>query len=137
MRIYAIGCLCLLGILLTGCASQRPVFYPSNAQQQSSTMTERDIDQCMAMADAADLQNDPGLRVAGQAAKGGAIGGVTGAAVGAVYGNAGRGAAAGAAGGAAHGLMRGLFGTREPEPLYKAYVNRCLGERGYDVIGWR
>jgi hypothetical protein len=50
-----------------------------------------------------------------------------------VTGAVGRGAAGGAAGGRAHGLWH----WRDPDPVEQRYVERCLAERGYDVIGWR
>jgi hypothetical protein len=45
-------------------------------------------------------------------------------------------AAAGAAAGAAVGLIRGGVRASEPSDTLKRYVNRCLRERGYDVVGW-
>jgi hypothetical protein len=59
---------------------------------------------------------------------------------GAVTNNAGEGAAVGAATGGTAGLLSGLFGafqSREPEPVFANYVDRCLRERGYDPIGWK
>ena len=55
---------------------------------------------------------------------------------GAVLGSVGRGAGAGAAAGAAGGLVRGLFRGREPTPVYRRFVERCLSDKGYEVIGW-
>ena len=46
------------------------------------------------------------------------------------------GAAAGAAGAAA-GAVRGGFDAADPNPTYRRFVERCLRERGYDVIGWQ
>jgi hypothetical protein len=69
-------------------------------------------------------------------AVGGAAGGVTGAVGGAVLGSAGRGAAFGAATGATAGLMRSIFSRPQPSGAYKAFVNRCLAERGYEPVGW-
>lgn len=50
---------------------------------------------------------------------------------------AGFGAAVGAATGATAGLVHGAAKQTEPSPVYKQYVNRCLHERGYDVLGWQ
>ena len=50
--------------------------------------------------------------------------------------DASRGAIAGAAGGATAGLIRGMFDRNDPAPVYRAYVNRCLAEQGYESIGW-
>jgi hypothetical protein len=35
-------------------------------------------------------------------------------------------------------LLMGLFsaGTSQPSHAYVNYVNRCLQEKGYEVIGW-
>ena len=27
--------------------------------------------------------------------------------------------------------------ARDPDPIEKAYVNRCLAQKGYEVLGWR
>ncbi len=120
-----------------GCSkSVRPVLYPNdhlNAVGQEQA--QRDIAQCGALADAY-VKNTPGTEVAGDAVKGGTIGAATGAAAGAVWGNFGRGAAAGAAGGAAAGAVSGLFRAKDPSPVYKSFVNRCLKEKGYEPIGW-
>jgi hypothetical protein len=40
-------------------------------------------------------------------------------------------------GGAAAGLVGGIFHTRQPNPVYKNFVDRCLHDRGYDVLGWK
>jgi hypothetical protein len=52
------------------------------------------------------------------------------------YHDVGNRAAAGAAAGAAVGLIRGGVRASEPSSVFKGYVNRCLRERGYDVVGW-
>jgi hypothetical protein len=57
--------------------------------------------------------------------------------MGAVTGSFGRGVGIGAAGGAAAGLVTGAMKASQPSPLYKAFVNRCLSEKGYDPIGWQ
>jgi hypothetical protein len=33
--------------------------------------------------------------------------------------------------------MRSMLRWRDPDPVEKGYVNRCLRQRGYDVLGWR
>jgi len=130
--------LILLVLALIGCgATQRPVLYPNNhLKTVGNAQGERDIDDCMQMAEAYVKRNQES-KVAEGAVKGGAIGAATGAAVGAVTGNFGRGLASGAAGGAAGGATWGLFKAAEPSPVYKNFVNRCLRERGYDPMGWQ
>jgi hypothetical protein len=29
-----------------------------------------------------------------------------------------------------------MFDRNDPAPVYRAYVNRCLAEQGYEPIGW-
>lgn len=124
-------------VLLAGCATAQPVLYPNAASQLGGKAgSEAAVKACTDQADAADLSKGSN-EVARSTGTGAVIGGVTGAAVGAVFGNAGRGAAAGAAGGGAHGLVGGLFRAKQPSPVYQAYVNRCLRDKGYDVIGWQ
>ncbi len=62
---------------------------------------------------------------------------MVGGAIGAVDGSFGRGVGIGAAGGAAAGLVGGIFQAFQPDPLYINFVNRCLNEKGYEIIGWQ
>jgi len=130
--------LILFALGLVGCgAAKRPVLYPNNHLKTVGTAQgERDIDDCMQMAETYVKKNQDS-KVAEGAVKGGAVGAATGAAVGAVTGNFGRGLAAGAAGGAAGGATHGLFKAAEPSPVYKNFVNRCLKEKGYEPMGWQ
>jgi hypothetical protein len=102
-------------------------------------MARQDIAECQSLAEAAG--SSPSQSKGGEAARntigGGALGAATGAAGGAVVGSAGSGSAIGAASGAAAGLLRGLFSRSEPNQVYIAFVNRCLQERGYEVVGWQ
>ena len=127
----------MIVLLVAGCAGPQPVLYP-NAQfkQGGQPSAESAIAQCRQRADSAKLDESSG-RVVKDTAGGALIGSVVGAAVGAVSGDVGRGAAIGAAGGGSRGLIGGLFRSKDPGPVYQAYVNRCLSERGYEVIGWK
>jgi hypothetical protein len=128
--------LALVGPLLVACAT-RPVVYPNQKLRESGQVAvEADTEACLAEADAY-LERGHLPETAKRTGEGAAVGGAVGAAVGAVSGGVGRGAAAGAAGGAAHGLVRSLFTWRDPDPVERRYVERCLAERGYDVIGWK
>jgi hypothetical protein len=126
-------------VALAGCAKPEPVLYPNahlNAVGQETA--EWDIENCEELAESygASDGDDKTAQVAKNTAGGGAIGGAAGAAGGAVVGSAGRGAAVGAASGAAAGFMRALLREPEPSPAYRQFVSRCLGERGYEVVGW-
>jgi hypothetical protein len=126
-------------LLVAGCASPEPVLYPNDhLAYVGKAAAEDDVDDCRHMAESAGANKGQGSgeQAAGGAVVGGAIGGAAGAAGGAVVGSAGAGAAVGAASGAAAGFMRGLFKGPKPSPAYRNFVNRCLGDRGYEVVGW-
>jgi hypothetical protein len=123
-------------LLLFGCAT-RPIVYPNEKLRESGQVAlEADIDACLAEAREY-VRTGRVKEIAKSTAEGAVVGGATGAAVGAVVSSAGRGAGAGAAGGAAGAFTRGILDSRDPDPVEKAYVNRCLAKRGYDVLGWR
>jgi hypothetical protein len=125
-------------LLAAGCAAKRPVLYPNrHLQQVGETAAQAEIDECIRLAEAYDA--DPGRagKVAERTVEGAAVGGASGAAAGAVLGSAGRGAGAGAAAGAAGGFVRGLFRGRQPDPIHRRFVEHCLRDAGYAVIGWR
>jgi outer membrane lipoprotein SlyB len=128
-----------LAAVVAGCAA-RPVVYPNaRTAQVGDAGLERDIDDCTRLAR---THAREGSALARDAARGtvagGAIGAATGAVGGAIWGNVGRGAATGAAVGATSGLLGSIF-RRAPgeDPVERRFVERCLAERGYDVIGWR
>jgi len=50
---------------------------------------------------------------------------------------AGTGAAIGAATGGTAGAAHSAAKQTGPSPVYKGFVNRCLHEKGYDVVGWQ
>lgn len=132
------GALACLLPLAAGCAAKRPVLYP-NAHYQAvgAPAAAGDVARCQQRAAASDLEARPGARAVGGSAAGAAGGAAVGAVGGAILGNAGRGAALGAGTGATRGLLRGLLRWREPAPLAKGFVEACLDEQGYRVIGWR
>jgi outer membrane lipoprotein SlyB len=128
--------LAALALFAASCAT-RPVVYPNEKLRESGQVAvEADTNECIAEAKEY-LRSGRVPELARRTTGGAVVGGAVGAAVGAVGGSVGRGAAAGAAGGAAGGLAHGLWRWRDPDPVERAYVNRCLRERGYDVIGWR
>jgi len=123
---------------LGACAStERPVLYPNaHLQAVGSVAAQRDIDQCLQLAEGSGLSPSNN-----QVIKRGAEGAAVGAAAGSVGtlvagGNAGIGAAAGAAAGATAGSLHGAF-SNNANPTYRNFVQRCLQGRGYDVVGWQ
>ncbi len=137
MKVARLAALVLAASVTAGCRSYEPVLYP-NAKLQQVYQDEVDRDIAFCEANAKEYVENPSRakRSARDATEGAVVGGATGAAAGAVLGNVGRGAGAGAAAGAAGGLARGIFSSRAPDPLYQRFVERCLSERGYEVIGW-
>ena len=127
-------------MLCAGCAgTPNPVLYPnSHLKQVGQAAADRDIAECRQLAGSSGVAETRDSKVAGQATGGAAIGGASAGAWGLVRGNdAGGRALAGAAAGAAAGTVRGAMKSSETSPVYKNFVQRCLRERGYDVIGWQ
>lgn len=127
-----------LALLLTlGCAAQRPVLYP-NAHLKSvgAGVAEQEVDDCIRLAETSGADNEKGPRVAKETAEGAAVGGAAGAGWGLVRGDVAERAAAGAVAGAAATAARGAIRSGEPEQLHRNFVQQCLQERGFQVIGW-
>lgn len=133
--------LLISGILLaaTACSAKRPVFYPNaHLERVGQAQANADADQCMAEAKQYGVKEGTGEKVGGRAVKGAAVGATTSAVVAAVLSkDVGRAVGAGAAGGATAGAVSGAFDADDPDQVFKNYVNRCLSEKGYDVIGWQ
>jgi hypothetical protein len=133
----------LLASGLLGCATASPILYENRKYAEvGRSGAARDIAECKAMADRAGATADAGK--AGQAAKTAGVGAAGGAAAGAVGGaiggSPGIGAAAGAASGAVWSLFSAMFGwmtPSQPSGVHVSYVNTCLAERGYQVVGWK
>jgi len=123
--------------VLAGCAAPQPVVYP-NARMRGVGPYEidRDIAECRYLADLY-VRNDPAADTAAKTLLGAGAGAALGAVAGALTGDPGRGAAIGAATGAAGGFLHGIFGAAQPSPVYRSYVDQCLREKGYQVLGWQ
>jgi fermentation-respiration switch protein FrsA (DUF1100 family) len=126
-------------VLVAGCAGgSRPVLYPNEHYQMvGGTEAERDIDACMRRAREHGAGSGRDAALARDTLGGAAIGAASAGAWAAVRGqDAAERAAAGAAAGGAAGLVRGGLRSTGPTTVEKNFVQRCLRERGYDVIGW-
>jgi len=141
MRLYPRAVCVTIGAMLlalAGCATQRPVLYPNvKYNQVGPEIAQRDVDDCIRFAEQSGVSHSAGGKVARSGAEGAAVGGAAGAGAGAVRGNVGERAATGAAAGAAAAATRGAIHSGEPGSVYRGFVQRCLRERGYDVIGWQ
>ena len=140
------GCvkvLCLplfLGSALAACTAtpQRPVLYPNAHYNAVSPAQVRwDTDDCLELAHRSGVDATRDGEVGRKAAAGAVIGGVGAGAWGLVRGDAGERAVAGAAAGAATGGVKGVLDGERPNPTFQRFVERCLSDRGYDVIGWQ
>lgn len=124
--------LSFLLLFLVACAS-RPQLYPNQKLKSvGKEVAQKDVDTCIAEADEY-LKSSKGKQVAKGAGTGAAIGAAMGAVSGMFSGNVGRGVVRGGAIGAAGG---GAAGAASPDQIKQRYVNQCLGEKGYQVIGW-
>ena len=146
------GRACLAALLLgglAGCASTgphspsaRPVLYPNAALNRVGDAQGRaEADACMARAQSAGLTPDEKNNAVGRGAGVGAATGAVASAVGAlITGRGGEGVvragAAGAAVGGSAGAVQGAFRNDRPNSTYRNFVQRCLGDRGFEVIGW-
>lgn len=138
LRAPLAACAALTLLLGTACAGKQPVLYPNRALVSvGPELAEDDVERCVQSAEDYGLDTRRGERVAERTVARGAMGGAAGAAGGAVLGHPGTGAATGAAAGAAAGFVRGIFRSREPDPLHKRYVEICLRNEGYQVVGWK
>ena len=127
-----------IALLMAACAKKRPVLYPNATYQTAgAAVAQADIDQCFRMAAEHGLKTDPDKNIAVATAKGASTGAVVGGAVGAVRGHPGKGAAVGAAGAGSAGMMREAWKSGDPDEIERRFVNQCLREKGYQVIGWK
>jgi len=122
-----------------GCAStsMRPVLYPNaHLKQVGDGVAQRDIDDCMRFAESSGVSKTDSSKIAKRGAEGAAVG-ASAAAVGTVIrgGSVGENAAIGAAVGGTAGAVHGSF--HSDNPTYRNFVQRCLHDRGYDVVGWQ
>lgn len=134
--------------LLAGCAtagpgsaSAKPVLYPNatlNRVGEAQGRIEADI--CIARALQAGLTADQNNNEVGRRAGEGAATAGVASAVGALITGRGsdvlRAGAAGAAIGGSAGAVSGAFHNDKASPVYRQFVQRCLSEKGFDVIGW-
>jgi hypothetical protein len=138
----------VLFAVLAGCAatgpyspSAKPVLYPNaTLARVGEEQAKAEADGCMARAAQAGLtadqkNNDVGRRAAGGAATAGAAS-VVGALITGRSSDLLRAGAAGAAMGGTAGAVSGAFNNDKANPVYRQFVQRCLSEKGFDVIGW-
>ena len=145
-------CACIFAVSLlfiTGCASTgpnspsaKPVLYPNATLNRVGAVQARvEADSCMSRAGAAGLTPDERSDVIGRrAGEGAAVAGVASAVGALITGRGGsdalRAGAGGAVVGGSAGAVSGAFHNDKPNTTYRHFVQRCLGEKGFEVIGW-
>jgi len=142
IRKPAFGLFFLVSILiLSGCSNppKRPVVYPNaKATSAGPAQVARDVEACMTLARQYGIGETRQDNIARDTATGALLGGVAAGTWGLVRGDATERAAAGAAAGAATAATRSVITSTENRlnPTFQGFVQRCLSERGYEVIGW-
>lgn len=133
----------LSGCAATGTASPsaRPVLYPNATLKRVGDAHARsEVDACMARAAQAGLSPQEQNNAVGKRASVGAATAGVAAAVGALVTGRGmdgavRSGAVGAAVGGSAGAVSGAMQDK-PSGIYRQFVQRCLTEQGFDVLGW-
>lgn len=124
--------LVLLLVLLASCSS-RPTLYPNTHYKEvGKEVAQKDIDRCMKEADEY-LKGNKSKQVGKSAGVGAAIGAAWGIITGLFTGDYGRALVRGAATG---GAIGGTAQALSPDQIKQRFVNQCLAEQGYQVIGW-
>lgn len=125
-----------------GSASARPVLYPNAMLNRVGDAQGRaEVNACMARAQASGLSPTQNTNEVGRrAGEGAAVAGVASAVGALITGRGGEGVlragTAGAAVGGSAGAVSGAFHNGKPSGVYRNFVQRCLSERGFEVIGW-
>ena len=149
LRLFSMCVAALLGFVLAGCAghaadsaSSRPVLYPNATLNRVGDAQGRmEVNACMARAQASGLSPAQNTNEAGRrAGEGAATAGVASIVGALITGRGGEGVlragAAGAAIGGSAGAVSGAFHNDRPNGIYRNFVQRCLGDKGFEVIGW-
>lgn len=135
-------------VLLSACAatgpnspSAQPVLYPNATLTRVGEAQGRaEADNCMAKAVQAGLSPDQKTNEIGRrAGEGAAVAGVASVVGALITGRSSdvlRAGATGAAVGGSAGAVSGAFHNDKASPVYRQFVQRCLSEKGFDVIGW-
>jgi outer membrane lipoprotein SlyB len=134
------GFLALSLMLSSACATgpKTPRFFPNDHYRRvGPAVADADAAQCMALADQyvenPSVWQDAAVSGVGGAAVGagaGALGGTI------MKGKVGRATAAGAAVGSIVGIASSLSRAGERNPSYDRFVEHCLQQKGYQVVGW-
>lgn len=134
--------LALTALLLGACASPpRPVVYDEPLRgKATASRVDQDLQACQQRADTrVGLNARRADHARRSVAQTGAIGFVSTAAASLVNGSRDvwQRARAGAAAGLTGAAVKAAFEWNDPDEVYRAHVERCMEDRGHDVLGWR
>ncbi len=142
MKSVSLKILAVAVLFGTAACSQRPVLYDNAMYQKSPEKAKTAIETCVKKAEDANASGngklaDTAYRGAAGGAASGAAGGAAAAAGNAFGGNYDIGGSIGmsAAAGTAGNVVLALF-DRDVDPIFANYVNICLKQKGYQVVGW-
>jgi hypothetical protein len=135
------ACVVSLSAVLAGCASlSAPVVYDPAASPDRAARAQADLQACRAQAESAVGVNGlGGAKVASATGKRGGSEFVAEAVEQLVSGsrNAWEKARGAAAGAVAGGAVSVALNWNEPDGVYRGFVDRCMKDRGHQVLGWR
>ena len=142
MKTRFLSLMVVSALVLTGCATPvaKPAFYPNaHYQKVGAAQAQADAQACAELANQSDIGAVNKIDAGRSAATGAAVGGTVGVVGSVLTGrkpnlkNIAAGAATlGAAGAAGTAAGQSVGGSS----LYRQFVQQCLAERGYHVIGW-
>ena len=117
---------------------QRPILYPNaHYEIMGPEAVAMDVEDCWNLARQAGARENNAEQLSEDAAGDAAALAVAGAAAAAALGrDPHRAAVAGAAAGGAASWAAGMIQQKNPPPVFRGIVERCLFEKGYEVAGW-
>lgn len=124
----------ILFVFLSACASSPQLYPNSKLKKVGKEHANQDIAECQELASEY-MSSGKGKDIAQGAGKGAMVGAATGAVFGALTGGGvARGALFGGGVGAAGGAASA---AASPDQVKRNFVNQCLHDRGYQVMGWK
>ena len=119
-------------------SEKRPILYPNaHYDVRGEASARADVEDCWQLARETGARETSEARISQQAASDAAALAVFGAAAAAALGgDPHRAAVAGAVGGGSASIAAGMLAQDNPPAVFRAIVERCLFEKGYEVAGW-
>lgn len=130
----------ILSLLVFSCSYEPILDENQKYRMTPQDQIDEDVKQCKERADN-HLKGRKLKRAGKQAVRSSATGAIVGGALGLFLGGSGRALARGAGIGAGVGAVAGAAsvageGKLSKDQIKQRYVNRCLNEKGYSVLGW-